>query len=405
MIPFFLVFFFPYANTNKWKRFPVATYSLILLNVIAFAFEPGGYYGETRFDALNNLIYLPGRSPWYTVLSNNFLHANLAHLFFNLWFLHLIGGQVEERMGSLLFLIFYLAGGVCSSLMHGLYCRLIGMPVGLLGASGSIYAVLGAYFVLYPFEEFRFWYFAFYRFGTIKIATFFFVLYNVAVTSLWAWITLSMKGGATVAHWAHLGGLVFGLAVGFAAFGIGAFTGETRPGEAEERRLRSLRRIARRKLYSDAPGKMTPEEIAVATEDLTPLEAIRRGLFFHNGRLIEWGYQEMLLDNPKTCLEPDMQLAVIRELRIHGRESLAQLASLNLLDSHPYSHEAQRVRLDLARMFARLPEQRTQAVRLLREFLDGQVEARERFEAEKLLRYLEAPSLDQWKTKSEKPPE
>jgi len=264
--------------------------------------------------------------------------------------------------------------------------------------------VLGAYFILYPFEDFRFWYFAFFRYGTIKIATIFFVLYKVFGDAIMAWSQVWSVKTATVAvsrtaHWAHLGGLVFGVAVAVALYGIGAFTGKVYPSREEKARRRRLQRIARRKFYSDGllPEPMSEAELRAATEDITPLEGIRRGLFFHNGRILDWAYQEMLFENPKACLEPALQCQVIEMLRVHGREALAEIAAWNLIEVHPQSPEAVEVRLNLGRALIQVPGMRNEAVRLLREFLAAEPAARDRAEAERLLAHLDERPLWRWK--------
>ncbi|MBM3335730.1 rhomboid family intramembrane serine protease, partial [Candidatus Sumerlaeota bacterium] len=287
VFPFFCFVLFPYANEKRRERFPLATILIIALNIAAFVWE-ASLWRAGQTSVIKQFAFTPGESPWHTMLTANFLHGGPLHLAFNLWFLWLIAGQVEERMGSPLFAVFYLASGLFTALGHALYSHMVGLPIGAMGASGCVYAVLGAYFVLYPFEDFRFWYFFIMRWGTIKIATFFYVLYALVTGLLSAYADVLNVAGTHVGNWAHMGGLLFGLIVGFAAFGAGPFTGEENPGQKRTRAERRLRRIARRKFYSDAslPEPMTEQEFAAATEDITPPEAVQRGLFFHNGRMI-----------------------------------------------------------------------------------------------------------------------
>jgi len=409
MILLFLVFlfvFFPYANDKRVTRFPFVTAGLIGVNVLFFVLEVWGRqrgYGTS----LDTLTFRPGESPGYALLTYAFVHADVFHLFFNLWFLYLIGGQVEERMGRVFFLAFYLAGALSAALAHTIYVYLI-LPVlgeaglttvGLLGASGAIYAVLGAYFILYPFEEFRFWYcFPFFlRAGTIRVATLFFVVYKALGDFVLAYLQLKVVGASAAAHWAHLGGLALGLGIGLAAFGGYAFTGRTPPSREEQARRRLLRQVARRKLYTDAP-KLSEDELLMATDDLTPEEAIERGIFFHAGRLLEWGYQELLFANPRACLEPPRQWATIELLRVHGRDSLAEVACWNLIETHPRAPESIQARLELARLLSVLPEMRQEAARLLKEFLAADPALREKTEAQGLLRRMEEKPLWQWKS-------
>lgn len=414
MYPLLFFLLFPYANDNRSERFPVVTLALIFANLLAFAAQ-AWLVLRGQGAVVEALIYRPGESSWYSLVTYAFLHADPLHLLFNLWFLWLIGGQVEQRTGRLWFPLFYLGGGLCAAFGHALYCSVLppevavaagesAKTVGIIGASGCVYAVLGAYFILYPFEEFRFWYFMFMRWGTIRIATVFFVTYKALGDVFLAWTAASYGLVTTVANWAHLGGLVYGVGVALAVFGSYALTGRERLTQDEILRRRRFRRIARRKFYSDGllPEPMSEKEFEAATDDITPAEAIRRGLFFHNGRMIDWGYQEMLIENPETCLEPSIQLEMIDVLMEHGREGLAEVAAWNLLEAYPRTPEAIQARFILGRMLTRLPEMRGTAKRLLREFLACEPAMRERLEAERLVRKLDERPLWQWKPKKRK---
>jgi membrane associated rhomboid family serine protease len=395
-----LFLLFPYANDNQCRRFPVATLLLIILNILVFAWQVFLHW-EGHQAVIESAAYLPGRSAGYTLITNAFLHGSILHLGINMWFFLLVGGQVEERMGSFWFFLFYMGGAITSSLGHGLLCHLVGQPAWLIGASGAVFAVMGAYLILYPWEDFRFWYFILLRWGTIKIATFFFMAYKILVEVILAISQITDFGGTTVAHWAHLGGLAFGIAVALAAFGSYPFTGIRRLTPEEKAREKRLRRVARRRVYSDMPlpEPMSEEELRRATDDISPEEGIRRGLFFHSGRLLEWAYQEMLFHSPQACLEPDVQLKLIEQLRVHGRDALAEIAAWNLIDTYPESRESHRARFELGCVMASRREDHEEARRLLREFLDSMPPMRDQVEAERLLRRLQDRPLWQWKSR------
>ena len=402
MFPFFMLFLFPYRNDKRCTRFPIVTTILIALNVLAYLVVLW-LRAANHGDVAAALVYAPGRTGWDAMLTSIFVHASLFHLLLNLWVLGLIGGQVEEEMGRRWFLLFYLAGGFSANLSHAFYCRFMGLTgdqaLGVVGASSAIYAVMGAYLVLFPFEEFRFWYFVARRWGTVKVATLFFVPYKLLGDVTLAWTPIVRQWIMRTAYWSCLGGFAFGVVIALIAFGGGAFIGKERLSREERERQRRFRHLSRRKLYSDAPlpTPMTEAELATATEDMTPAEGIRRGLFFHNGRMLEWAYQEMLFENPKACLDAETQFKLIEMLIVHGRDSLAEVAAWNLIETHPNSPEAIQTRLDLGRMLARLPEMRKEAARLLREFLAAEPALRDRTEAERLLRRLDDRPLWQWK--------
>lgn len=408
MFPYFvllflilLFFIIPYRNEKRCECFPFVTYSIILLNVLLYLVDHWGRIQEYG-HLFGVMAYTPRESAWYTLFTYSFAHMNVFHIGFNMWFFYLIGGQVEERMGRGAFALFYLGGAWASALGYWIFTMITAETLPMIGASGAVYATLGAYFILYPFEEFRFFYSILFRMGTISIATLFFVGYKVLGDLLYAWMQMKYAHqgvGLNVAHWSHLAGLIFGVSVSLAAFGAYSFTGKKRPTYDDKQRRRLFKKKSRRKFYSDAalPEPMTEAEFEAATDDCTPAEAIQRGIFFHNGRMIEWGFQEMLFENPKACLEAEKQLEMIEMMRVHGRDSLAEVACWNLLEKYPSAPEAVQVRLELGRRLARLPEMRQKAAQLLREFLNSGPSARDRIDAERILKRIEDKPLWNWR--------
>ena len=138
-------------------------------------------------------------------MTNLFLHASWLHLIVNMWFLWIFGDNVEDRMGHLPFLIFYLISGVMATLLQWYFDPMLSIPV--IGASGAIAGVLAAYFFLYPLEQ---------------VVVFFppLVIYVPAITFLGLWVLWQLynattavilhEGSTSVAWWAHLGGFVAG---------------------------------------------------------------------------------------------------------------------------------------------------------------------------------------------------
>ncbi len=211
---------FPIRDDNPAQRTPVVTRALIALNVVAFVFELS--LGPNRNWFLHNWGLVPGRlmygflgalplqEPVTTVFVSMFLHAGWLHLVGNLWYLWIFGDNVEDRIGRVRFLLFYLAGGVASALLHVMLHPWSEIPV--VGASGAIAAVLGAYAVLFP------------RAKVVTLIPIFFFFQIVAlpamlVLGLWFVFqffsgTLALAGaGGGVAWWAHIGGFVFGMVV------------------------------------------------------------------------------------------------------------------------------------------------------------------------------------------------
>ncbi len=155
----------------------------------------------------------PGSIPAiFTVFTAMFLHSGWLHLVSNLWALWIFGDNVEDMMGHWRFLLFYILAGLAGNLMFFVSSLFTKIP--LVGASGAIAGVMGAYLVLFPYAKVR----------TLFILFIFPYIVDIAAPIyLGVWFILQFFNGATsmmgrsgtssVAYWAHIGGFVFGLLV------------------------------------------------------------------------------------------------------------------------------------------------------------------------------------------------
>lgn len=146
---------------------------------------------------------------WLTVLTSMFMHGGWGHLIGNMWFLWVFGNNIEDSMGHLRFVAFYLLCGLAAAGAHLATAPESTVPV--VGASGAISGVMGAYLVLYP---------------RVRVQTLFFLFFYVTVIALPAWVlliewlvlqviggfgTVGAEGGG-IAFWAHIGGFGAGIA-------------------------------------------------------------------------------------------------------------------------------------------------------------------------------------------------
>jgi len=192
-------------GTDRSKTRPVAvTYALIAVNVAVFAAlellkeaDP-----ELRERVWNGLMLVPDGSGWWTYGTYALLHAGYSHVIFNCLFLWVFGPDVEDRLGRVGFVVLYLAGAVGSGVAHALFSN---APV--VGASGAIAAITGAFLVLFPYVKVRTLVFFFFI-GIFPITAWWFIAFAVARDVF----GLAMGGGNT-AHFAHLGGYVLGAGV------------------------------------------------------------------------------------------------------------------------------------------------------------------------------------------------
>ena len=146
-----------------------------------------------------------------TLITSQFLHGSLLHLGSNMLYLWIFGDNVEDRLGHSRFLFFYLFSGAIAALVELLVNSQTTLP--LIGASGSIAGVLGAYFVLFPFARVLTLIPLFITWQSIEVPAFVFLGFWFALQWLQGLVTIGQISGASggIAWWAHVGGFVSGL--------------------------------------------------------------------------------------------------------------------------------------------------------------------------------------------------
>lgn len=225
----------PLKDNIQARRTPVVNYTLIAVTGVVFLLQlssgerglPGlidefGMVPQRIVDpARTVVINVQGRSyrlgdsavpPWLTMLTCIFLHAGWLHILGNMWFLYIFGDNVEDRLGRVGYLLFYVAAGITASGV-----QLIAQPESpypTVGASGAIAGVMGAYFILYP------------RATVLTLIPIFIIIEIIVIPApffLGIWFLMQFlsqriesSAGATggVAWWAHIGGFLAGFAVG-----------------------------------------------------------------------------------------------------------------------------------------------------------------------------------------------
>ena len=214
---------FPIRDTIPSRHVPVMTWALICANVLVFVYQIGLPEAE-----LGRLIYsfglVPARyfSPEWSLsvglpqmhawpfLSSMFLHGGFLHLILNVWTLWIFGDNVEDRMGPLRFLAFYLSCGLVAGVAHLAFNLPSTVPT--IGASGAIAGVLGAYILLYPGARVVtvipiFFWPLFFEIPAFIYLGFWFISQFVSATAAGG----NAPGAGGIAWWAHIGGFVAGL--------------------------------------------------------------------------------------------------------------------------------------------------------------------------------------------------
>lgn len=204
--------FIPLKDENPTQRFPVVTVVLITLNVLVFLyqiFSPQGLqYSIYRMGAIpyeithfTTISQLPRISPPLTLLTSLFLHGSFLHLFGNMLYLWIFGNNIEDFLGPFRYILFYLLSGLGASLVHIIFHPSSMIP--MIGASGAIAGVLGAYFLLYPGAR-------------VITLVFFWILPVPAFFILGLWFVAQVMNigiGGGVAWFAHVGGFLIGVAL------------------------------------------------------------------------------------------------------------------------------------------------------------------------------------------------
>ena len=200
--------FLPIRTSIQPRRTPYANYVLIGVNIVVFLFQLpiGSSVGQLGYRPwVDGFVLVPRLSPWWTFVSYAFLHHDLWHIFFNMFFLYLFGRNVNDKLGHGGFLVFYVVGAALSGLGQAILHS--AAPVPTLGASGAVAAVTGAYLVLFPQTLLTIIYWFFFI-GTIEVPALYFILLKLIILD-----NVLARGGGSIAYDAHLAGYGFGIAV------------------------------------------------------------------------------------------------------------------------------------------------------------------------------------------------
>jgi membrane associated rhomboid family serine protease len=209
---------FPLYDTVRSRRFPVVNLMLILINLVAFLYE-------IQMDAstLKEFIFewglIPARllgdpsTAWRTIFTSMFLHGGWFHIINNMWVLFIFGDNVEARMGGIRYLIFYLLSGVAAVLLQTYILPSSAVP--MIGASGAVAGVLGAYLILFPHSRIASLVPILFIFTIIEIPAVIFLLFWFASQLYSGLFAIQGSSGSGIAWWAHIGGFIFGVAMVF----------------------------------------------------------------------------------------------------------------------------------------------------------------------------------------------
>lgn len=304
----------PIRDTLSSKNYPVVNTLIIAVNVAVYLVQKTHGGDIDRFIYIYGLVparyTLPQVAAYFTVgqqffalFSFMFLHGGFWHLLGNMWSLHIFGDNVEDHLGPLRYLFFYLLCGLASGLSH-LLLNLHSMTP-TIGASGAIAGVMGAYFILYPKAKILTlipiiiipWF--------VEIPAFFF---------LGIWFVMqfinaagSHLHGGGIAWWAHIGGFVFGI--------MFLHLMQKIPGSGATQRVRKVTakdRTHRLQMIRPAGGAASPHLHGTLT--ISETEALKGTRKLVN---IPWGFKKRLF---KVMVKPGIHTGTILRLRGMGKQ-------------------------------------------------------------------------------------
>ena len=214
----------PLKDENPAYTTPIVVYALIAINVVVFLHEMS--LGSQINDFFQLYAVIPqelsasfqGNPPnqavpeLVTLVTSQFLHGGFMHIAFNMLFLWTFGNNIEDSLGHVKFLLFYLICGVLAGLTHWFFDMSSFVPT--VGASGAIAGVMGAYILKYPKAKIVTLLPLGIIFTTVRIPAFFFLGFWFVQQAISSVASLGVSGQSGVAYWAHAGGFVFGALVG-----------------------------------------------------------------------------------------------------------------------------------------------------------------------------------------------
>jgi membrane associated rhomboid family serine protease len=369
------------TNIRPWRT-PYTNYALIIANVIIFLVTYiGGQYVPPRW--VSSYMLTPAYPFLWQFITYAFLHGSVGHIFGNMYFLYMFGNNVNDRLGHIGYLCFYLAGAVFSAIGHILIAPLHGPGIAtpVLGASGAIAAVTGAYLVLYPQTLITIVYWFFFI-GTMEIPAIYLILVKMVFID-----NIIARTAPNVAYDAHLAGY---------AFGTGAIllllaTKLLPPDDFDL--WATLRRWNQRRVYRDIVTqngdpfageiskrikvKETKTEAQKQAEDKA--SALRREILtrINQGNLAAAAnlYLELTRDDTGQLLPRQAILDIANQLMSAGKWADAAEAYEKFLSYYGTTEHIEQVQLMLGIIYARYLSDKTKALDYLKKAYDKLTDA------------------------------
>lgn len=209
----------PLRDSTRSRSFPYVTIAIIVINlsiyflqftsaqaqleqfILNYALIPARFIEQLNVSSLTGILHYP-------LVTSTFLHGGWFHVIFNMLYLWIFGDNIEDRLGHTRFFFFYILAGIAGNLAHILIHPT--SPIPLVGASGAIAGVLGAYIITFPRANITSLIFVFFFVFIRKIPAIYFLLFWFLLQIANGITSLGIMGN-TVAWWAHIGGFLSGI--------------------------------------------------------------------------------------------------------------------------------------------------------------------------------------------------
>lgn len=373
----------PIRTSINPRRTPYANYTLITANIIVFLLSYGphrvGPYVEPLRNWAQQFMLFPEQPYIWQFVCYAFLHDSLKHILSNMYFLYLFGNNVNDRLGNIGYFCFYLGGAVFSGLGHAL---LHTNPV--LGASGAVAAVTGAYLVLFPqtFITVLYWFFLI---GTFEVKA----MYLIAIKLIFFDNVLQKHfSAANIAFDAHLAGYVFGIVVVLGLLATRLIDG----GYSDLWGM--LRQWNRRRQFHDTAGddydpwghKIGRKPVTAKVEDRPEADSKTNQILELRGRINQTMnlrntaeatrlYEELMAMDASQTLPRQLQLDIANQLMADGKWSLSAGAYELFLSSYSNYEYVEGVYLMLGLLYGRYLNDKTKALDYLNRAKDRLTDA------------------------------
>ncbi len=207
----------PFKDDNPTSIFPFVTIALIVINTLVLFMQITSPLGAQRialsYGAIPYLLLTFKASqpihPLLTVITSMFMHGGFIHLGSNMLFLWIFGNNIEDRLGHIRFILFYLLCGLIAVYSHALADPSSRMP--MIGASGAVSGILGAYLLLFPHAKVHTLVFFGFFVDVIKLPAKFVIGFWIVIQFINGMVSKGLTGNGGVAWFAHIGGFLAGL--------------------------------------------------------------------------------------------------------------------------------------------------------------------------------------------------